>query len=259
MSDPKQRTVAKINARAEDIEAFAGRLKSFLDSRIKKILAGVRAGELTALETAQVLGGIVEQLRAAGLDDYLTELDKLYGKELRNIGETLKAYKPRKRAFKVLTDADLQLTATLIEFDAAAVENKILAAADDMRSTIMRAVVSGETPDIDAIREELGNKVASNVATELRTGLSGFNQTVINKKTEELGIELFLYVGPDDDAIRPFCEEHVEQVYTRAEIDAMDNGQDLPVSVYGGGYNCRHQWAPIDEETAREEYGWNGN
>lgn len=55
----------------------------------------------------------------------------------------------------------------------------------------------------------------------------------------------FAYVGPVDAKIRPFCLRHIGQVYTRAEIDAMDNGQLHNVFLTGGGWNCRHTWMEI--------------
>lgn len=53
---------------------------------------------------------------------------------------------------------------------------------------------------------------------------------------------VFVYVGPRDAKNRPFCRQWVG----KAVVDPrkLDNGQDLPVEDYCGGYNCRHSWAP---------------
>ena len=64
---------------------------------------------------------------------------------------------------------------------------------------------------------------------------------------------LYLYLGPDDGKTRPFCEEHVNRVYSLDALKAMDNGTDLPVEIFAGGYSCRHALSPIDEESARAE------
>ena len=53
--------------------------------------------------------------------------------------------------------------------------------------------------------------------------------------------ELFAYMGPTDSKVRPFCLKHLGKVYTRAELEAMDNGQLPNPFLTGGGYNCRHQ------------------
>lgn len=63
--------------------------------------------------------------------------------------------------------------------------------------------------------------------------------------------ELFYYAGPLDSVTRPFCLERVGKVFSRAEIDQMDNGQLPNVLVTGGGYNCRHAFkrvSVLDEE-----------
>lgn len=77
---------------------------------------------------------------------------------------------------------------------------------------------------------------------------------------EELGEPaLFQYLGPaSGDVLRPWCAKLVtsttKQVYTREAIDKMKpaEGQPGPVRAYCGGYNCRHEWSPIDAETVAE-------
>lgn len=61
---------------------------------------------------------------------------------------------------------------------------------------------------------------------------------------QEEGIDLlYLYVGPRDAKNRPFCREWVGKAVTNP--DRLDNGQNLPVEDFCGGYNCRHSWAPL--------------
>lgn len=69
-------------------------------------------------------------------------------------------------------------------------------------------------------------------------------------KAESLGLEFFRYSGPDDAVTRSFCTRRVGKVYSRKEIDNMDNGQTGKGSVMTacGGYNCRHRWAGVDPE-----------
>jgi hypothetical protein len=62
--------------------------------------------------------------------------------------------------------------------------------------------------------------------------------------------QLYAYVGPVDSLIRPFCLRHIGKVYTRAEIEALDNEQLPNPFLTGGGYNCRHLWAPISRFSA---------
>jgi hypothetical protein len=63
------------------------------------------------------------------------------------------------------------------------------------------------------------------------------------------------YGGPIDRITRQFCRDHAtattKQVYTRAALNRLTNpGQPGPVSVYLGGYNCRHSLQPMTREQA---------
>jgi hypothetical protein len=57
--------------------------------------------------------------------------------------------------------------------------------------------------------------------------------------------EAFLYVGPDDEKTRDFCADRVDQVFGRAAIDAMDNGQLPNCLISAGGYSCRHSFRRV--------------
>lgn len=71
--------------------------------------------------------------------------------------------------------------------------------------------------------------------------------------------QLYAFVGPVDGLMRPFCRAHVGRVYTRAEIEALDNGQLPNPFLTGGGYNCRHLWAPISRfDPAADLHGTGG-
>jgi|GEM_PF-3327957 len=63
----------------------------------------------------------------------------------------------------------------------------------------------------------------------------------------------FLYAGPVDERTRDFCLEIVGQVFTRAEIDDMDNGQLSSVYLTGGGFSCRHHWIEISQFSELQE------
>lgn len=73
----------------------------------------------------------------------------------------------------------------------------------------------------------------------------------------------YAYYGPDDKLNRPFCKRLLEQqqatdggqgrTWTRAEIEAMDNGQLPNPFLTGGGYRCRHQWIVAKAIAPRKE------
>ncbi len=102
--------------------------------------------------------------------------------------------------------------------------------------------------EIHEITEGIIGKYRYYAKTITETALSGFDTTAMLIEAEKSGIDKFKYVGPP--AQRPFCikllaESKAGKTWTRAEIEAMDNGQGLPVMYYKGGYNCKHSWVQV--------------
>jgi hypothetical protein len=93
------------------------------------------------------------------------------------------------------------------------------------------------------LREKVVDKMQRYASTWLTTGLSSAYNTANVQLAEDAGIERFQYIGPMDNLTRSFCRKHIGQVMTLKEWDSLPggNGQIEPVSVYRGGYNCRHQ------------------
>ena len=248
-----RKTKEQIAAREAQVAAFVAKLDRFLDANLQQILGEIETGDVKGVEAANVLGGIMRELKAKGLRAEVGKLEAIYGSELRAVREAL----DDASAADVLTDVDYQLTETLITFDVQKVENRIVTHVDDLRSTIMRSVIVGETPDIRQLREDFGSGIAANIETEVRTGVQGFNRTLTLAKAEEADLDLFIYLGPDDKITRPFCDARVGKIFTRKEIAQWDNGQGLPADIYLGGYNCRHQLRPVSPEMAKG-LGYNG-
>ena len=65
--------------------------------------------------------------------------------------------------------------------------------------------------------------------------------------------DVYAYLGPADIKTRPFCHQHLGKVYTKPEIDAMDNHQLPNTFLTGGGYNCRHSWIAVSKMSELRE------
>lgn len=101
---------------------------------------------------------------------------------------------------------------------------------------------------IAQIQGTLSGKFVNHASTYADTALSAYDRRASMEVWKEAGLDKFKYRGPADIKTRPFCEAHVGNVYTMAEIQRMNNGTTLmPVLVYGGGWNCRHIWTPIPQ------------
>ena len=238
-----------IKARESQIVSFLSRLDNFLFKNVSKIIRGIEQGNYSALQAAQALGGLQETLKTAGLGEQVAELISLYGEELRDIKDRFKKTTGKP---VILNNVDLETTQALITFDTDVVANRITGYVDDMKATVMRSVITGNVPNFNDLHDEIGGALVNNLNTELNTSLAGFSRTVNLAKAEDLGIDLFLYAGPDDKVTRDFCAEKVGNIYTRQEIESWDNGQGLPADTYLGGYNCRHRLDPVSAELAAE-------
>jgi hypothetical protein len=119
----------------------------------------------------------------------------------------------------------------------------LLAQGDDVAIAVWRSVVQGvysQRPIADVL-DDLGNvldKSMAEVGTLYDTTVSVFGRQIEAIKSTDT--QLYLFAGPSDKKTRPFCRDHVGKVYTRAELDALDNGQTGSTFLTMGGYNCRH-------------------
>lgn len=117
---------------------------------------------------------------------------------------------------------------------------------DNFSTTMSRVMTNLQFGSLDfneAVQEmrDMVDQLGNHAKTWVTTGLSGVYSDSSVMLAEDNGITEFIYVGPMDTLTRPFCREHLNQTKTKAQWDELDNNQILPVSVYRGGFNCRHQ------------------
>jgi len=110
---------------------------------------------------------------------------------------------------------------------------------------------------VDDVQAKIGGARARSLsAVDSMAMAAGRQITILD--AEAGGIDVYGYGGPVDQLTRPFCREHhtrlTRQVYTRAALDRLSNpGQPTPVSVYLGGYNCRHNLQPMSRAMAADK------
>lgn len=109
----------------------------------------------------------------------------------------------------------------------------------------VRAAIAGTSPSrlAQAIAPQVGRSVRQ-ARSLVDTSLSIYSRQVEATQSTGKG-DAYLYAGPADSAVRPFCLQHLGKVYTRAAIDKMDNGQLPAVFLTAGGFNCRHRWVKV--------------
>jgi hypothetical protein len=254
----KAQVTQAVKLREAQIEAFTLRIQNVLGARIRKLIPDMEAGKVDAMEMAKRLAGLQNALMQMGLQKELARLDDLFGEELK----TVKSLLSTSKVAVTYSDIDRAVVEQLVNFNTERVANTLRNYVSDVKALVMQHVVGGETLKVSDIIDTTDERLERNLGTELNTMLSGFQGTVMAGKAEELGLTLALYVGPDDQITREFCEDLLSKdppIYEVSEILGMQNntGGALPVIEYGGGYNCRHNWAFITEDEARG-MGWSG-
>ena len=101
--------------------------------------------------------------------------------------------------------------------------------------------------------DRLGNNLRRYATTYATDSINQFSASLTIATANEVGVEKFRYRGDVIRDSREFCRTHVNQEYTRDEIDRIWSGSWAGKSpgdpfIVRGGYNCRHRWIPVIEE-----------
>lgn len=248
LTDLENQRRRHVKATDSEINAFIRRLEAFVDQNVARVVRSALSDrDLSIFDKATILGQITSVLREAGLSDQINRIEEIYASELGRVQSSLKLGTGKDIE---ISDFDIQLTETLITFDGGIAAKTLERHVDRVQSILMRQTIIGETPDLDRIRDDVSPSTFRNLETELNTNVMAFNRTMHFKKAEDLGLDKFLYVGPLDKITRDFCREIVGKVFTKVQILQMDNEQGLDVFSFGGGFNCRHRWNPLEDTDA---------
>lgn len=247
----QNRVARNISATDARIDKFILSLQRFLGSSLDDILDRLSQGKKSGIESASILGSLLTELKAKGLVREVNKIREIYAEELKFIRDEFE----EQGITDTLTAADKQAVDALISIQSSQTINRLERYGIDVQSQVMRQVIAGQEPDLKQIKKDLTPALEASLRTEITTATAAFNSSITFAKAAELGLNLFHYVGANDKVTRPFCKKLLSKspaIYTREEIAQMDNGQDLSVYTYRGGYNCRHAWLAITEERAKE-------
>jgi hypothetical protein len=249
LSDIKSDVTKSIRETEARVSVLVKEIELFISSYIGRFMAELEEDDEP--DAIARLGELIQGMKSAGLDDKLAQIGRLYGEELKKANETFIKYGGGE-----MLQINEDTIRALIQFKVEQVENIALTQVGNLRPVIVQQIITGEPFNVQELVDKVSSRTLAHIETELNTAMIAFNRTVAKAQAERLGIEKFLYVGPDDKITRPFCNEVLNDrnppVYTSDEIANMDNGQGLDVSQYGGGYNCRHEWLPVTDEIIDE-------
>jgi hypothetical protein len=83
-----------------------------------------------------------------------------------------------------------------------------------------------------------------------------FNNAVKLQKAVDAKLSHFFYAGTIMSKTRDFCLYRINRVYSKEEIESWKHswkGKSGPALTHRGGYNCRHNWQPVNPDWIDEE------
>lgn len=105
-------------------------------------------------------------------------------------------------------------------------------------------------------RTSTGRPMVQYARLYARDMIMDFSRQVHTKKSEDIGINTFLYVGDIIKTSRRFCINRVTKSYTKEQIQSWNYkwaGKSGPAFTNCGGWNCRHHWRGIRVEWGFED------
>lgn len=159
------------------------------------------------------------------------------------INESFKMYKNLyDEAFR-FSDASLQRITAIKQLDFNQFQQLSNRAATELNRIVVDMQFGGlsKADAIKTVSEDVIAKLGAHVETWAATGSAAIARESSTMLAEDNGITKFIYIGPNDSNTRKFCKKHLNQIKTKEEWNALDNGQINPVFSFAGGFRCRHQ------------------
>ena len=245
LSERRRRIVESIQGEAAaGVREILDRLLDLLDQYLSE------QGDLTLGELASLnqLDDLIELIQLAGGAD-LEEAIKGRVAELADTLADQLAASGLSEAHTTLDEAALESYTTFKVKDV--VSTFAESAAKDIQRAWIDSTFTGKPLRVaiaDATAEAvktLTEMTPQQVETHVGTAVSSIDRAITGQVGQKDESVVFIYVGPKDAIVRKSCEHIVGKWLTAEEIAKLDNGQIPGVAVTGGGWNCRHSFAPV--------------
>lgn len=143
----------------------------------------------------------------------------------------------------------VKLPASRIQALARLMAADLLGLGDGLAQTVWRAAVMASfsaKADLVPVLAKAIETTRAQAQTLFDTQVSIVGRQIVAAEPTEPE-QAYLYVGPVDGVVRPWCREQLGLVKTRDAIEALDNGQLPNPFLTGGGYNCRHSYVAVSD------------
>jgi hypothetical protein len=224
-----------------------GRVLSVLERDLLGMVVGVREKNRTVLSRVGRLLTLRREIRKAletsgyqalvtraSLDVVERMAGVVSGSRIASAGAALGAVSPKR----------VQAVASLLREDLLGLGETL--AHQVWRASVL-AIYTGQKPAalVSALAKAIErSRAQAQTLFDTQTSIAGRQIVAAEEQAPD---QVFLYVGPVDGVVRPFCLEQLGMVRSRPAIDALDNGQLPNVFLTGGGYNCRHSWMAVSD------------
>lgn len=201
---------------------------------------------------------IVRQAARLRDETYLIEeLEKLFKKNdivgsfTRDLVEELKA-KYQYLTERTAPTEDARAAHTIVRLSASHFAKTADGLNRELALKVGNAIKQDKTfMEIQNIAESIVGRKRFAARTIAETAVGAFDSAHSVIDAKKAGNGRFKYFGPP--AERHFCVSMLEmsregKTWTIEEINAMSNGQGLPVLYFRGGWNCRHRWVPVSDD-----------
>jgi hypothetical protein len=245
-----ERTAALQDAAVADYEANLRRVWGLVTRQLRRLLREWDNEDGRLVTTAANLGRVIalrDTLRAAFLDAGYDDI------ALAAVDDPLDALAQQVLRSSRIANRAARFSPVSIEAIAAWKELRLadlLDLAEDAARAVQTSALDGVLGirPVDRLIDDVAEVLEDNAArarTVYDTAVSTFTRQIEQLTSDGTPDELFIYVGPTDSKVRPFCRRWVGRVRSRAQIDELDNGSLPNVFLSGGGYNCRHVWKRV--------------
>lgn len=149
------------------------------------------------------------------------------------------------KGFK-LSDESLNQLGNLQKIDVGNFEALANKTINELNTKLLTSTLTPVSKKIlrDSIEKSI-DLLKQHMETNVVTSTAGVYRDANTLLAQDNGITKFQYVGSLIATSRKFCKKHLGEIQTMEEWGNEDNGQQLPVPLYQGGYNCRHSFIGI--------------
>lgn len=226
-------------------------------------------------DIALLISGKVEQLqgelvrdllklskdkRFQSIDDFLIAIEQLNVEELLmikadNITNAYISAHTQVLADSVLFgDVTENTLRSITQFSKSSFTDSLGTMGKVLKKEIIKGAISGSSDKdiLKAIQSQAGLS-PSGMQTLVTTGLNDYSRSVSKVQMDTMSkTQKYRYVGAIDDKTRPICVEMWDAgKLTQDEIESRFGSNVL---VEGGGFNCRHQWLPVEAEEQSKDF-----